>query len=126
MPRCGLGTAPTVVYLHLVRPHLVQSGTRSDYIHTPETCASQSFGRLARLAGVVPITPGGMGTIDSAFIGMLAAFGTSASRALAADVVWRLATYVAPILLGILTYLIWIRREHRLGAKKKVRVAVKG
>jgi uncharacterized membrane protein YbhN (UPF0104 family) len=31
-----------------------------------------------------------MGTIDSAFIGMLAAFGTSASRALAADVVWRL------------------------------------
>jgi uncharacterized membrane protein YbhN (UPF0104 family) len=67
-----------------------------------------------------------MGTIDSAFIGMLAAFGTSASRALAADVVWRLATYLAPILLGILTYLIWIRREHRLGAKKKVRVAVKG
>jgi putative heme transporter len=68
---------------------------------------------VARLAGALPITPGGMGTIDSAFIGMLAAFGTSASRALAADLMWRLTTYLAPILLGIVTYLAWIRREGR-------------
>jgi putative heme transporter len=68
---------------------------------------------VARLAGSVPVTPGGLGTIDSAFVGMLAAFGTSTSRALSADLVWRLSTYLVPILLGIVTYLIWVVRERR-------------
>lgn len=66
---------------------------------------------VARFAGSLPITPGGLGTIDSAFVGTMAAFGATTSRALAADLIWRMTTYLIPILIGIVTYLIWIRRE---------------
>lgn len=66
---------------------------------------------LARFAGAVPITPGGLGTLDSAFIGTLAAFGAKTPQALAADLLWRACTYLLPIILGTVTYLLWIRRE---------------
>ncbi len=68
---------------------------------------------VARLAGAVPIAPGGLGTVDAAFVAMMTAFGTNASHALAADFLWRLTTYVPPLVLGVVTYLIWIRREKR-------------
>jgi uncharacterized protein (TIRG00374 family) len=72
---------------------------------------------VARLVGAVPIAPGGLGTVDAAFVAMLTAFGTNASHALAADFLWRLTTYVPPLVLGVVTYLIWIRREeHRTTA----------
>ena len=64
---------------------------------------------VARLAGAIPVTPGGLGTVDAAFIGMLTAFGASSSDALAADLVWRATTYVPPIVIGIVTYLLWKR-----------------
>jgi len=53
---------------------------------------------VARLVGVIPLTPGGLGTIDAAFI-----------VALAADMIWRVTTYFPPIFIGILTYFIWKR-----------------
>jgi putative heme transporter len=64
---------------------------------------------IARLAGALPITPGGLGSVDAAFTGMLIAFGATASHALAADLVWRAATYFPPIVIGIVTYLVWKR-----------------
>lgn len=64
---------------------------------------------VARLAGAIPITPGGLGTVDAAFIGMLTAFGATSNDALAADMVWRATTYFPPIFIGIVTYLIWKR-----------------
>ena len=67
----------------------------------------------ARLVGAVPIAPGGLGTVDAAFVAMMTAFGTNTSHALAADFLWRLTTYAPPLALGVLTYLIWIRREER-------------
>jgi uncharacterized protein (TIRG00374 family) len=68
---------------------------------------------VARLAGAVPITPGGLGTFDAAFITLMKGFGASPSRALTADLIWRLSTYFLPILAGTLTYLIWIRWHDR-------------
>ena len=68
---------------------------------------------VARLAGAVPIAPGGLGTVDAAFVAMMTAFGTNVSHAPAADFVWRLTTYVPPLFLGVVSYLIWIRREER-------------
>jgi len=62
---------------------------------------------VARLAGAIPITPGGLGTVDAAFIGMLTAFGANSSDALAADMVWRATTYFPPILIGLGTYAYW-------------------
>jgi len=64
---------------------------------------------VARLVGVIPLTPGGLGTIDAAFIGMLTAFGANSSVALAADMIWRLTTYFPPIFIGLITYFIWKR-----------------
>jgi uncharacterized protein (TIRG00374 family) len=64
---------------------------------------------IARLVGVIPLTPGGLGTIDAAFIGMLTAFGANSSTALAADMIWRVTTYFPPIFVGAITYLVWKR-----------------
>jgi len=64
---------------------------------------------IARLVGALPITPGGLGSVDAAFTALLISFGATASSALAADIVWRAATYFPPIFIGIVTYLIWKR-----------------
>jgi uncharacterized protein (TIRG00374 family) len=69
---------------------------------------------VARLAGALPVTPGGLGSVDASFTGMLIAFGATSSQALAADLVWRATTYFPPILLGIVTYVLW-RRGLRKG-----------
>jgi uncharacterized protein (TIRG00374 family) len=68
---------------------------------------------VARAVGALPITPGGLGTVDATFTSMLTAFGAKPSQALAADLIWRLTTYFFPILLGIVTYIIWVRWEQR-------------
>jgi uncharacterized protein (TIRG00374 family) len=68
---------------------------------------------LARLAGAIPITPGGLGTLDAAFVSVMTAFGASSSRALAADLIWRLMVYFLPIVPGVVTYVIWLRRPNR-------------
>ena len=64
---------------------------------------------VARLAGAIPVTPGGLGTVDVAFIGMLTAFGATSNDALAADLMWRATTYFPPIFIGLVTYLVWKR-----------------
>ena len=68
---------------------------------------------VARLAGAIPITPGGLGTYDAAFISVMTRLGASSSQALTADLVWRLTTYFLPILTGTVTYLIWIQWRRR-------------
>jgi putative heme transporter len=62
---------------------------------------------VARLAGALPVTPGGLGGVDASFTGMLVAFGATSSHALAADLVWRATTYFPPIVLGIVSYVLW-------------------
>jgi uncharacterized protein (TIRG00374 family) len=64
---------------------------------------------VSRLAGAIPVTPGGLGTVDAALIGMLTAFGASSDSALAADMVWRATTFFPPIFIGLATYLLWKR-----------------
>ena len=69
-----------------------------------EALAAFSF---ARVASFVPVTPGGLGTVDAALAALLTGFGATSSQALAADLVWRAATYVPQVLLGVLTFLWW-------------------
>lgn len=76
---------------------------------------------VARLAGAIPITPGGLGTLDAAFISLMTAFGASSSRALAADLIWRLVVYFLPIIPGVGTYVIWLRRRGRLARHQSSR-----
>jgi uncharacterized protein (TIRG00374 family) len=69
---------------------------------------------VGRLASFIPVTPGGLGTVDAAITAILTGFGTQSSDALAADLVWRAATYVPQILIGVVTFVVWRRRQtHR-------------
>jgi uncharacterized protein (TIRG00374 family) len=82
-----------------------------------EALAAFSF---ARVASFIPITPGGLGTVDAALAALLTGFGATSSQALAADLVWRAASYVPQVVLGALTFLWWrvtaARRRQRLAA----------
>ena len=71
---------------------------------------------LARLAGFIPITPGGLGTVDAALVGLLSAFGMNKDDALAADLLWRAATLLPQIVIGIITFLIWRVQSTRRNA----------
>jgi uncharacterized protein (TIRG00374 family) len=83
-----------------------------------EALAAFSF---ARVASFIPITPGGLGTVDAALAALLTGYGASSSQALAADLVWRAATFVPQVVLGALTFLWWrvtaTRRRRRLAAE---------
>jgi uncharacterized protein (TIRG00374 family) len=68
---------------------------------------------VARLAGAIPVTPGGLGTLDAAFVSLMTTFGANSSSALAVDLIWRLMVYFLPILPGTATYLVWIRNLSR-------------
>jgi uncharacterized protein (TIRG00374 family) len=77
---------------------------------------------LARIASFIPVTPGGLGTVDAALVALLTGFGATSSQALAADLVWRAASYVPQVLLGALTFLWWrataARRRQRVAAER--------
>lgn len=81
-------------------------------VQVPILAAFASFA-LARLAGFIPITPGGLGTVDAGLTGMLIAVGASSSDALAATLLWRAASWVPQVALGFVTLLIWRARSSR-------------
>jgi uncharacterized protein (TIRG00374 family) len=62
---------------------------------------------IGRLGDFVPLTPGGLGTVDALMTGLLVGFGTNESDALAATLVWRAATYFPQIVIGLGTYRSW-------------------
>jgi len=63
-----------------------------------------SFG-LANLLAAVPITPGGLGYVDLAYLSTLVGFGLSNSTARLGIASYRLAQFFFPILIGGLSYL---------------------
>ncbi len=67
---------------------------------------------IARLAGFIPITPGGLGTVDAAMVGMMASMGADRDTALAASLLWRAASFIPQVVLGIITFLIWRKQAH--------------
>lgn len=97
----------------------LQAGADGVMVTWTEALAAFSF---ARVASFIPITPGGLGTVDAALAALLTGFGATSSQALAADLVWRAASYVPQVLLGALTFLWWrltaTRRKERPGAER--------
>ncbi len=63
-----------------------------------------SFG-LANLLAAVPITPGGLGYVDLAYLSTLVGFGLTNSNARLGIASYRLAQFFFPILIGGLSYL---------------------
>lgn len=70
---------------------------------------------ISRLASMIPATPGGLGTVDAVLIGLLVTFGLDESVALAADLVWRAASFIPQVLLGVVTFVWWRARQARTG-----------
>lgn len=68
---------------------------------------------ISRLASMIPATPGGLGTVDAALIGLLVTFGLDQNTALAADLVWRMASFIPQVCLGIATGVWWRIHEAR-------------
>ena len=68
---------------------------------------------------MVPITPGGLGTVDALMISLLQSVGVSAGDATAADLVWRMASYVPQIVVGIIALITWFKRANEKFAAAK-------
>ncbi len=68
---------------------------------------------VAQIGIMIPITPGGLGTVDAFLIALLTAMGVSSGDATAADLVWRAASFVPQIVIGIVALATWYRRAAR-------------
>ncbi len=68
---------------------------------------------VAQIGIMIPITPGGLGTVDAFLIGLLTAMGVNDGDATAADLVWRAASFVPQIIIGIACLVTWSRRAAR-------------
>lgn len=73
-----------------------------------EALAAFAFGRLATF---IPVPPGGLGTTDAIMASMLTTFGLPNNDALAATMIWRAATYFPQLLIGIIMFLRFRRRQ---------------
>jgi len=68
---------------------------------------------LARIASFIPLTPGGLGTVDLALSTLLVSFGATNDDALAATLLWRAGTYFPPMITGMVTFLVWRVHQRR-------------
>jgi uncharacterized protein (TIRG00374 family) len=86
------------------------------------TSALAAFGAFgtAQIMLMVPITPGGLGTVDAVIIALLQSVGTSAGDATAADLVWRAASYVPQIIIGIIALITWFKKANETFAAVSV------
>jgi putative heme transporter len=66
---------------------------------------------FARLLTAIPLTPGGVGIIELALIASLTDAGGADAAVVASVLIFRLLTYVLPILFGAITYLYWRRNR---------------
>ena len=85
-------------------------GSFTDPVTLAEAFAAFAF---ARLGTFIPITPGGLGTVDAILVAILSAFGLDNSQAMAADMVWRALTYFPQVFIGVGTLLGWGRWNSR-------------
>jgi len=78
----------------------------------PGTSVLAAFGAFAtsQIMLMVPITPGGLGTVDALMISLLQSVGVSAGDATAADLIWRMASYVPQIVVGIIALITWFKK----------------
>jgi uncharacterized protein (TIRG00374 family) len=75
-----------------------------------EALAAFAFGRLATF---IPVPPGGLGTTDAIIASALTSFGLDNNDALAATMIWRAMTYFPQVIIGIITFLNFRRRQKK-------------
>lgn len=74
---------------------------------------------VAQIGIMIPITPGGLGTVDAFMISLMTAMGVPSEYATAADLVWRASSFVPQIIVGVLALVTWSRRAARTFAAAK-------
>lgn len=79
---------------------------------TSMLAAFAAFG-TSQIMLMVPVTPGGLGTVDALLISILGSLGTAPGAATAADLVWRATSYVPQIVLGVVAIVAWSRAAGR-------------
>jgi uncharacterized protein (TIRG00374 family) len=70
----------------------------------------------AGIVGLIPVTPGGLGTVEATLTGLLLLAGTSSGNAFLATLTYRLASYWMPLIAGPIAYGVFrYRYRHRDG-----------
>ncbi|MGH9049319.1 MAG: lysylphosphatidylglycerol synthase transmembrane domain-containing protein [Acidimicrobiia bacterium] len=85
-------------------------GVSDDQVGWAEVLAAFAF---VRLLSALPITPGGLGVVELGLTAALVAAGGHRAQVVAAVLVYRALTYLAPVPLGMATYMIWRRNGRR-------------
>jgi putative heme transporter len=108
-----LGLTAATIVSHLSLYAVLLAALRTMGVSEQEVGWAQVLAAFAfaRLATAIPLTPGGVGVVELALIGGITAAGGARAPVVAAVLVFRLLTYVLPIVLGGLTYLYW-RANH--------------
>jgi uncharacterized membrane protein YbhN (UPF0104 family) len=71
---------------------------------------------FARLVTAIPVTPGGVGVVELALIAGLTRAGGADANVVAAVLLFRLLTYVLPIVIGALSHVYWRRNTSWRGS----------
>lgn len=75
---------------------------------------------IALLLVSIPISPGGLGTVDAALVALLTAFGANAGEAVAADLLWRLVWFLPQILVGAGSMLAFFIAQKRALSRQRL------
>ena len=107
--RRGLRLSGAIVLYHatqfaLLLVALRAVGVTAGQVSWGEALAAYS---TASLLGALPITPGGIGLVELGLTAALIAAGAPNSEAVAAVLVYRTVSYLLPLPLGAVTYLVW-------------------
>ena len=87
--------------------------------HTPSLIGLLIAFGLANVAAVIPITPGGLGVIETVLISTLVGFGVPAATATVGVATYRIASWFLPIPFGALAYLT-VRKDRRRAPFRRV------
>jgi uncharacterized protein (TIRG00374 family) len=85
---------------------------------TPLLVAFGSFA-VAQIGLMIPITPGGLGTVDATMIALLTTLGVASGAATAADLVWRAASFVPQIIIGVIALITWSQKGAQALAERE-------
>jgi uncharacterized protein (TIRG00374 family) len=80
---------------------------------------------IANVAGALPITPGGLGVVDSIAPLLLVGFGVTRSVATLGVIAWRLVNFWLPIPTGAIAY-VSLKVKPRAGGLRAMRSAISG
>jgi uncharacterized protein (TIRG00374 family) len=65
---------------------------------------------VGAVAGMIPVTPGGLGFVEAGLVGTLALAGIGGEQALLATLAYRIASYWLPLVAGLVGWIVFRRR----------------